>query len=123
LLYYLQAVAPAFPGDPSKAPPHIAYFADIVKRIQAMKPEDLGERSIVTGTREQVIGHLRRVEAAGIEEVICYFNFGAYSHEDTLVQMRRFAGEVMPAFAPDVLAASANSIPPVVAVAGSDGSQ
>lgn len=99
LLFYLRGISPAFPADRSKAPPHIAYFADIVDRIFAMKPEDLGERSIVTGTREQVIDHLKRVEAAGIEEVICYFAFGAYPHEQVMHQMERFAAEVMPAFA------------------------
>jgi alkanesulfonate monooxygenase SsuD/methylene tetrahydromethanopterin reductase-like flavin-dependent oxidoreductase (luciferase family) len=64
-----------------------------------MQPDDLGERSIVSGTREQVIDHLRRVEAAGIAEVICYFNFGLLPHAQTLHQMQRFAAEVMPAFA------------------------
>ena len=46
-----------------------------------------------------MIDQLKRVEAAGIDEVICYFNFGALSHADTLRQMERFAAEVMPAFA------------------------
>src|SRR5439155_24664924 len=68
LLFYLQAITPAFPGDRDKAPPHIRYFVDIVERILAMRPEDLGERSIVTGTREQVIEHFKRIEASGIEE-------------------------------------------------------
>ncbi len=99
LLFYLQNIAPAFPSNPQTAPPHIRYFIDIVERINRMRPEDLGERSIVTGSRDQVIEHLRRVEAAGISEVICYFNFGLLPHAQTLHQMRRFAAEVMPAFA------------------------
>jgi alkanesulfonate monooxygenase SsuD/methylene tetrahydromethanopterin reductase-like flavin-dependent oxidoreductase (luciferase family) len=84
---------------------------DIVERIRAMTPDDLGERSIVTGTTEQVVEQLRRVAAAGIEEVICYFNFGGYPHEQTLHHMRRFAAEVAPRFAaqpePAVIAAAA----------------
>jgi alkanesulfonate monooxygenase SsuD/methylene tetrahydromethanopterin reductase-like flavin-dependent oxidoreductase (luciferase family) len=99
LLFYLRGISPAFPSDREKAPPHIRYFADIVDRIWAMKPEDLGERSIVTGTREQVVDHLRQVEECGIEEVICYFSFGAYPHADVLQQMERFGAEVLPAFA------------------------
>jgi alkanesulfonate monooxygenase SsuD/methylene tetrahydromethanopterin reductase-like flavin-dependent oxidoreductase (luciferase family) len=98
LLFYLKNIAPAFPSNPETAPPHIRYFIDIVDRINRMQPEDLGERSIVTGTREQVTEHLRRVEAAGIDEVICYFNFGLLPHDQTLHQMQRFAAEVMPAF-------------------------
>jgi alkanesulfonate monooxygenase SsuD/methylene tetrahydromethanopterin reductase-like flavin-dependent oxidoreductase (luciferase family) len=98
LLMYLRAVSPAFPGDRSKAPPHIAYFADIVDRIHAMEPSDLGERSIVTGTPTRVIDHLHQVEDAGIEEVICYFSYGALPHGEVLQQMERFSAEVMPAF-------------------------
>src|SRR6266508_3872304 len=98
LLFYLKNVAPAFPSNPETAPPHIRYFIDIVDRINRMRTEDLGERSIVTGTRDQVIDQLRRVEQAGIEEVICYFNFGLLPHAPTLHQMERFAAEVMPAF-------------------------
>ena len=99
LLFYLRGISPAFPSDREKAPPHLRYFADIVDRIWAMQPEDLGERSIVTGTRQQVIDHLRQVEESGIEEVICYFSFGAYPHRQVIHQMERFSSEVLPAFA------------------------
>jgi alkanesulfonate monooxygenase SsuD/methylene tetrahydromethanopterin reductase-like flavin-dependent oxidoreductase (luciferase family) len=98
LLFYLQSVAPAFPADRDKAPPHIRYFADIVERIQRMQPDDLGERSIVTGSRDQVVEQLQRVAASGIEEVICYFSFGAHPNQQVLGQMERFAAEVLPAF-------------------------
>jgi alkanesulfonate monooxygenase SsuD/methylene tetrahydromethanopterin reductase-like flavin-dependent oxidoreductase (luciferase family) len=103
LLFYLKNIAPAFPSNPETAPPHIRYFIDIVDRINRMRVDDLGERSIVTGSRAQVIEHLQRVEAAGIEEVICYFNFGLLPHAATLVQMERFAAEVMPAFAEELV--------------------
>ena len=76
---------------------HIAYFVDIVERLQAMQPHDLGERSIVTGV--WAMSGDGNVEAAGIEEVILYFNFGAYSHTNTRRMMERFAREVMPHFA------------------------
>jgi hypothetical protein len=38
-----------FPGDPATAPPHIASFVEIVRRLQAMRAGDLGERSVVRG--------------------------------------------------------------------------
>jgi alkanesulfonate monooxygenase SsuD/methylene tetrahydromethanopterin reductase-like flavin-dependent oxidoreductase (luciferase family) len=98
LLYYLQNFVPAVPQDPEKAPPHIRYFVDIAERIKRMQPEDLGERSIVTGSRDQVIEHFRRIEAAGIEEVICYFNFGLLPHAETVRQMERMSQEVLPKF-------------------------
>jgi alkanesulfonate monooxygenase SsuD/methylene tetrahydromethanopterin reductase-like flavin-dependent oxidoreductase (luciferase family) len=98
LRLYLHSVLPAFPGDRATTPPHIAYFADIVERLQKMKPEDFGERSVVTGDPETCISVLKKCEAAGIEEVILYFNFGHLNHQDTLKSMERFAREVMPSF-------------------------
>ena len=99
LLYYLTNFIPAVPQDPEKTPPHIRYFIDIADRVKRMKPQDLGERSIVTGTVDEVIHQFEQVEAAGIEEVICYFNFGLLPHADTLHQMQRVSREIMPHFA------------------------
>ncbi|HZP25433.1 MAG TPA: LLM class flavin-dependent oxidoreductase [Dehalococcoidia bacterium] len=99
LLYYLQkCVTGAFPKDRAKTPPNYAYLIDITERLMSMHPQDLGERSIITGDPEACIEHLKRVEAAGIEEVILYFNFGAYSHVETMRMMERFAKQVMPHF-------------------------
>jgi alkanesulfonate monooxygenase SsuD/methylene tetrahydromethanopterin reductase-like flavin-dependent oxidoreductase (luciferase family) len=99
LLYYLTNFIPAVPQDPEKAPPNIRYFVDIADRVKRMQPRDLGERSIVTGTVEEVIRQFQQVEDAGIEEVICYFNFGLLSHAETVRQMERMSREVMPHFA------------------------
>jgi alkanesulfonate monooxygenase SsuD/methylene tetrahydromethanopterin reductase-like flavin-dependent oxidoreductase (luciferase family) len=99
LLYYLTNFIPAVPQDPDKTPPHIRYFVDIAERVKRMQPRDLGERSIVTGTVDEVIRQFKRVEAAGIEEVICYFNFGLLPHAETMHQMERVASDVMPHFA------------------------
>jgi alkanesulfonate monooxygenase SsuD/methylene tetrahydromethanopterin reductase-like flavin-dependent oxidoreductase (luciferase family) len=98
LLFYLRSIIPALPGDRTKAPLHIAYFADIIERLQAMQPEQLGDRSIITGSPEECVESLKKVEAAGIEEVILYFNFGAYPHQDTMKMMDRFVREVAPHF-------------------------
>lgn len=98
LITYLRGVVPALPGDRAKAPPHIAYFVDIVERLLSMKPEQLGDRSIITGSPEECIASLQKVEAAGIEEVIVYFNFGAYPHLETMKMMDRFVRDVAPHF-------------------------
>ena len=99
LLYYLTNFIPAVPQDPERTPPHIRYFIDIAERVRRMQPQDLGERSIVTGTVDEVIRQFEQVEAAGIEEVICYFNFGLLPNDQTLQQMERVSREVMPHFA------------------------
>jgi alkanesulfonate monooxygenase SsuD/methylene tetrahydromethanopterin reductase-like flavin-dependent oxidoreductase (luciferase family) len=98
LLYYLTNFIPAVPSDPEKTPPHIRYFVDIAERVKKMRAEDLGDRSIVTGTVDEVIRQFEQVEAAGIEEVICYFNFGLLGHAETMHQMERVSREVMPHF-------------------------
>ncbi len=99
LVYYLNCFLPAVPQDRAKAPPHIAYFVEIAEKIRSMKPEEMGERSIVTGDPEACIASLKKCEEAGIEEVILYFNFGNLNHKDTLKSMERFARDVMPHFA------------------------
>ena len=111
LLKYLQSIVPAFPSDRSKAPPHIAYFVDIVEKLQNLKPSELGERSVVTGDADRCIEILKKCEEGGISEVILYFNFGALSHRDTLAAMERFAAEIMPHFAEKETVASAVSGP------------
>src|SRR5581483_5155631 len=63
LLYYLTNFIPAVPQDRASAPPHIAYFVDIAERVRRMQPADLGERSIVTGTVDEVIRQFEAVEA------------------------------------------------------------
>jgi alkanesulfonate monooxygenase SsuD/methylene tetrahydromethanopterin reductase-like flavin-dependent oxidoreductase (luciferase family) len=109
LLHYLHSILPVFPNDRSTAPPHIAYFVDIVERLKAMKPEQLGDRSIVTGDAEHCIEVLKRCEEGGLSEVILYFNFGELGHRDTLRAMERFARDVMPHFAERKEAAAAGS--------------
>src|SRR3954447_17940533 len=101
LMYYLRAVTPANLAPQANLPPNLAFMADISRRVQTMQPEDLGERSIVAGDAAHCVEVLKRVEAAGIEEVILYFNYGAYPHADTVRMMERFARDVMPHFAPD----------------------
>ena len=96
LLRYFHGILPAFPSDRAKAPVHIRYFVDIVERMQAMTTEDLGERSIITGSPENCIKVLKDCEAAGIEEVILYFGFGGWGHSETLRSMDRAAKELSP---------------------------
>ena len=63
-----------------------------------MTTNDLGERSIITGSPDDCIKVLKDCEAAGIEEVILYFGFGGWSHPDTMTSMERVAKEILPYF-------------------------
>ena len=96
--YYKECVIPAFPGDPKTAPPSYRYFIDMVARLQNVKPEDLTENSVLLGSSARMIATLKKVEAAGFEEVILYFNVGLKPHAQVKEEMDRFMREVAPNF-------------------------
>jgi alkanesulfonate monooxygenase SsuD/methylene tetrahydromethanopterin reductase-like flavin-dependent oxidoreductase (luciferase family) len=96
--YYRECVIPAFPGDPATAPPSYRYFIDMVARLQTVQPEDLTENSVLLGSPSRIAEVLKRVEAAGFDEVILYFNVGLKPHPQVKDEMARFMADVAPAF-------------------------
>jgi alkanesulfonate monooxygenase SsuD/methylene tetrahydromethanopterin reductase-like flavin-dependent oxidoreductase (luciferase family) len=96
--YYKECVIPAFPGDPKTAPPSYRYFVDMVERLQKVKPEDLTENSVLIGEPARIAETLKKVEAAGFDEVILYFNVGLKPHNQVKDEMDRFMCDVAPAF-------------------------
>jgi alkanesulfonate monooxygenase SsuD/methylene tetrahydromethanopterin reductase-like flavin-dependent oxidoreductase (luciferase family) len=102
LRYHRECTSPAFPGDPKTAPENYRYFAKIVERYQTMKPEDFNSNAVLLGSSAQIIDTLKtKVEAAGFDEVILYFNLGLKPHEQVKDEMARFMAEVAPAFRSD----------------------
>src|SRR5437588_661213 len=97
--YYKECATAAFPGDPATAPPSYRYFIEIVDRLQKVRPEDLTENSVLLGTPAHITDTLKKVEAAGFDEVILYVNVGLKPHPQVKDEMARFAAEVAPAFA------------------------
>ena len=75
------------------------YFIKIVEILENMEKEDITDKSILLGPQAQIIESLKRVEAAGIDEVILYFNVGNKPHTMVKEQMARFSEEIAPAFA------------------------
>jgi alkanesulfonate monooxygenase SsuD/methylene tetrahydromethanopterin reductase-like flavin-dependent oxidoreductase (luciferase family) len=96
--YFRHCVLPAFPKDPSKAPPTMQYFMKIVDILNGMRKETLGDKSILLGPPAKIVETLKNVEAAGIEEVILYFNVGNKPHGLVKEQMAKFVETVAPAF-------------------------
>src|SRR4051794_8349433 len=74
--YYRECVIPAFPADPATTPPSYRYSIQMVERLQTVQPQDLGENSVLIGTPAQIQDILGKVQAAGFDEVILYFNVG-----------------------------------------------
>ena len=96
--YYNECVIPAFPGDPKTAPPSYHYFIDMVDRLRKVRPEDLTENSVLLGNAARITETLKKVEAAGFDEVILYFNVGLKPHGQVKDEMARFMTEVAPVF-------------------------
>jgi alkanesulfonate monooxygenase SsuD/methylene tetrahydromethanopterin reductase-like flavin-dependent oxidoreductase (luciferase family) len=96
--YYQECVIPAFPGDPATAPPSYRYFIDMVARLRTVRPEDLGENSVLIGSPDRIAEILRKVREAGVDEVILYFNVGQKPHAQVKAEMGRFMAEVAPGF-------------------------
>jgi alkanesulfonate monooxygenase SsuD/methylene tetrahydromethanopterin reductase-like flavin-dependent oxidoreductase (luciferase family) len=96
--YYKECVIPALPGDPKTAPPSYRYFVDMVARLAKVKPSDLSENSVLLGSAQQIIDTLKKVQAAGFDEVILYFNVGLKPHQQVKDEMARFTKEVAPNF-------------------------
>jgi len=96
--YYRECAIPALPSDPRTTPPSYRYFVEMVARLQKVKPEDLTENSVLLGDSSRITETLKKVEAAGFEEVILYFNVGLKPHAQVEDEMARFMEEVAPAF-------------------------
>ncbi|MPZ55063.1 MAG: LLM class flavin-dependent oxidoreductase [Rhizobiales bacterium] len=96
--YYKECVIPALPGDPKTAPPSYRYFVDMVAKLHTVKPEHLTENSVLIGSPAQITNTLKKVEAAGFEEVILYVNVGMKPHAQVKEEMDRFMRDVAPAF-------------------------
>jgi alkanesulfonate monooxygenase SsuD/methylene tetrahydromethanopterin reductase-like flavin-dependent oxidoreductase (luciferase family) len=97
--YYKECVIPALPGDPKTAPPTYRYFVDMVARLEKVRPEDLTENSVLLGSPQQITDTLKKVQAAGFDEVILYFNVGLKPHQQVKEEMARFKEQVKPHFA------------------------
>jgi alkanesulfonate monooxygenase SsuD/methylene tetrahydromethanopterin reductase-like flavin-dependent oxidoreductase (luciferase family) len=96
--YYQECVIPSLPGDPKTAPPSYRYFIDMVARLKTVKPEDLTENSVLIGNSARLTEILKKVEAAGFDEVIIYSNVGMKPHQQGKEEMDRFMREVAPHF-------------------------
>jgi alkanesulfonate monooxygenase SsuD/methylene tetrahydromethanopterin reductase-like flavin-dependent oxidoreductase (luciferase family) len=97
--YFQDALIAAFPSSSGeKVPPTYKYFVEIVNILRDMRPEKLTDKSILCGSPQHIVDTLKTVEAAGVAEVILYFNYGQKPHALVKEQMDRFMREVAPHF-------------------------
>jgi alkanesulfonate monooxygenase SsuD/methylene tetrahydromethanopterin reductase-like flavin-dependent oxidoreductase (luciferase family) len=98
LRYFQECVIPALPGDPKTAPPTYRYFVSMVENLRNMKPEHLTDNSVLLGSPDHMMETIAKAEAAGVSEIILYFNVGLKPHNQVKDEMARFMEEVAPAF-------------------------
>jgi len=99
LRYHQECTSAAFPGDPKTAPENYRYFETILHRYRTMKPEDFTDSAVLIGSSQQIADTLKtKVEAAGFDETILYFNLGLKPHAQVKDEMARFMAEVAPYF-------------------------
>jgi alkanesulfonate monooxygenase SsuD/methylene tetrahydromethanopterin reductase-like flavin-dependent oxidoreductase (luciferase family) len=96
--YFENAVKPAFKQEPGKTPPTMLYFNKINEILAGITKDNLSDKSILLGSPAQITETLKRVEAAGIDEVILYFNVGGKPHALVADQMEKFMATIAPAF-------------------------
>ncbi len=96
--YFNYCALRSIPTKAEEAPPTMQYFIKLADVLRSMKKENLSDRSILIGKPAQIIESLKKVEQAGIEEVILYFNVGNKPNAMVKEQMHRFMEEVAPHF-------------------------
>ena len=98
IAYFKECCLPAFAKKKEELPPTMQYFLKIVDILGNMEGGDLTDKSILMGSADEITQTLKGVEAAGIDEVILYFNVGNKPHERVKEQMHRFMEEIAPNF-------------------------
>ena len=96
--YYKECVIAGLPGRPDDRAAELSLFHRYRRAATNVRPEDLSENSVLLGTPAQIIDTLKKVEAAGFDEVILYFNVGLKPHAQVKDEMARFMAEVAPEF-------------------------
>ena len=88
-------------GGAGPLPPTMEYFRKMGERLNDPSGSQFDDNSILIGSTSQITETLKKVESAGIHEVILYFNFGNKSDAFVRDQMHQFTSEIAPAFAPE----------------------
>ncbi|MBE3557584.1 MAG: LLM class flavin-dependent oxidoreductase [Firmicutes bacterium] len=96
MIRYFRTTAQDFPQG--EVPEHMKYWLALRERLSSITPEMLNTNSVIFGTPSFCVDQFKRVEAAGISHVICYFDFGGLPKQRVERNIHLFAEKVMPAF-------------------------
>ena len=97
--YYQECVIPAFPGDPQDGAAELSLFHRHGRAAAGREARRFDRELGAARLAARITETLKKVEAAGFDEVILYFNVGLKPHAQVKEEMARFMAEVAPAFA------------------------
>ncbi|WP_323039656.1 LLM class flavin-dependent oxidoreductase [Gemmobacter sp.] len=83
------------------------YWADMARKVDAMRPEDLVSGNVLLGSPQGMVDAVGRFADMGIGELGLYVNIGMKDPQQTKDEMQRFMEEVAPHFAGKVQLAPA----------------
>jgi alkanesulfonate monooxygenase SsuD/methylene tetrahydromethanopterin reductase-like flavin-dependent oxidoreductase (luciferase family) len=75
-------------------------YKKIRKSVESVTYDKILAEGVAFGNADSIIDRFKYLEQElGVDEIICWFNFGDLPHERVVKNMRMFAEQVMPAFA------------------------
>ena len=98
LRYFVEDAMVSVPADPAKTPDNLKYFNKFAQFAPRLAPEDLDDSTIFLGGPGEVVESLKKVEQAGLDEVVLYFGYGLKPDAMVREQMAWFMEEVAPHF-------------------------
>ncbi len=98
LRYFVEDAMISVPSDPDKTPDNLKYFLKFSNFAPRLAPEDLDDSTILLGGPDQIVESLKKIEAAGLDEVVLYFSYGLKPDSMVREQMAWFMEDVAPHF-------------------------
>ena len=87
-------------------------FRKTQRKIADLRYDYLYENAVLFGDPERLIERIRSIhDATGLDYLIGWFNLGSLDHQLAKDSLRRFAEEVMPAFADDDVVVATDEVP------------
>jgi alkanesulfonate monooxygenase SsuD/methylene tetrahydromethanopterin reductase-like flavin-dependent oxidoreductase (luciferase family) len=97
---YYNLLASLLPGSSGEdVADEYKFFKKVQKSTEAISLEEIDRNGGNFGSPQEVIERIKYLEKeVGVNQYICWFNFGQIGHKETMKTMELFAKEVMPAF-------------------------
>lgn len=98
-MWFFARMGSLLPGHGGDLSTQYEEYRKISESVDAVSYDRIVREGAAFGDAESIIARLRFLEdQLGVEEIVCWFNFGDLPHERVVENMEMFADRVMPAF-------------------------